>query len=354
MGDPSHLLLRFLLLYGALYCSFGLSSPFLPEFLTLRGVHPESLGLLLGAGTAVRLISAPIAGRLADLCHVFRLELSLFAILAAAVSLLYLPAHSLSVLVLVNLTQAAMLAPLAPLSDALALSWSRSARRRNSRSFEYGWVRGAGSAAFIAGVLIAGQVASAWGLASILWLTAAGLLAAGLSARFAPDLAEDPVQTGPGKVIERDWVALLRQPTFVRMALAAALVLGSHAMHDAFAIIRWSDAGISPAISSVLWSESVAAEVVVFVLFGPWLLDVIGMTGSLALGAAAAVVRWGVMAQTADVTTMAVIEPLHGLTFALFHLSCMRIIGERRFRAALPVRRRLSMARSQSAGRRRC
>jgi len=103
------------------------------------------------------------------------------------------------------------------------------------------------------------------------------------------------------------------------MALAAALVLGSHAMHDAFAIIRWSNAGISPAISSVLWSESVAAEVVVFVLFGPWLLDVVGTTGSLALGAGAALVRWGVMAQTADVIALAAIEPLHGLTFALFH-----------------------------------
>jgi MFS transporter, PPP family, 3-phenylpropionic acid transporter len=326
MGPRPDLLLRFLLLYATLYCSFGFSSPFLPEFLTTRGVDSEWLGFLLGAGTTVRLVSAPLAGRLADVFGAFRVELALFAILAAAASLFYLPAHSFWLLVLVNLTQAAMLAPLAPLSDALALSWSRSARRRNSRSFEYGWVRGAGSTAFIAGVLIAGQVASAWGLASILWLTAAGLLAAGLSARFAPDLAEDPVH--PGKVIERNWVALLRQPTFVRMALAAALVLGSHAMHEAFAVIRWSDAGISPAISSVLWSESVAAEVVVFVLFGPWLLDVLGTTGSLALGAAAAVVRWGVMAQTVDVTALAVIEPLHGLTFALFHLSCMRIIAE--------------------------
>jgi MFS transporter, PPP family, 3-phenylpropionic acid transporter len=136
------------------------------------------------------------------------------------------------------------------------------------------------------------------------------------------------VRTGPGKEIERDWLALLRQSTFIRVALAAALVLGSHAMHDAFAIIRWSNAGISPAISSVLWSESVAAEVVVFVLFGPWLLDVVGTTGSLALGAGAALMRWGVMAQTADVTALAAIEPLHGLTFALFHLSCMRIIAE--------------------------
>ena len=34
------------------------------------------------------------------------------------------------------------------------------------------------------------------------------------------------------------------------------------------------------------------------------------------------------MAQTADVTTLALIEPLHGLTFALFHLGCMRIIAD--------------------------
>jgi PPP family 3-phenylpropionic acid transporter len=129
-------------------------------------------------------------------------------------------------------------------------------------------------------------------------------------------------------VIERDWLVLLRQPAFVRVVLAAAFVLGSHAMHDTFAIIRWRDAGISPAVSSVLWSESVAAEVLVFVLLGPWLLGALGRTGALALGAGAAVVRWAVLAQTADVTALAAVEPLHGLTFALFHLGCMRIIAD--------------------------
>jgi PPP family 3-phenylpropionic acid transporter len=183
----------------------------------------------------------------------------------------------------------------------------------------------------MAGVLVAGQIAGAWGLASVLWLTAAGLLAAGLSTRFAPDLAPRPhlLQTNRTRTAnEQDWLALLRQPAFVRMVLAAALVLGSHAMHDAFAIISWSNAHISPAVSSVLWSESVGAEVLVFVLLGPWLLDVLGTSGSLALGAGAAVMRWGMMAQTANVTALAAIEPLHGLTFALFHLACMRIIAE--------------------------
>jgi len=222
-----------------------------------------------------------------------------------------------------------MLAPLAPLSDALALSWSRYRLRNESGPFEYGWVRGVGSAAFIAGVLLVGQVASRWGLASILWLTAAGLLAAAVSARFAPDLASGEASTNSQpNVSGSDWHFLLRQPAFVRMALAAALILGSHAMHDAFAIIRWENAGISPAVSSVLWSESVGAEVLVFLLIGPWLLNVLGRTGALALGAAAAVVRWAVMAQTANVAMLAAIESLHGLTFALSHLACMRIIAD--------------------------
>ena len=47
-----------------LYCSFGLSSPFLPPFLAARGIGSEWLGFLLGGGTAVRLLSAPFAGRL--------------------------------------------------------------------------------------------------------------------------------------------------------------------------------------------------------------------------------------------------------------------------------------------------
>ena len=329
MGVRRDLLLRFLLLYGMLYCSFGLSSPFLPAFLTARGIGFEWLGFLLGAGTAVRLLSAPFAGRLADVSGAFRLELALFAIAAAVASLLYLPAHYFWLLALVNLTQAAMLAPLVPLADALALSWSRSTTRGNSGAFEYGWVRGLGSAAFIAGVLVAGQSAAGWGLPSVLWLTAAGLFATALSTRFVPGLAQGAhPTTQKRKVIERDWLVLLRQPAFVRMVLAAALVLGSHAMHDTFAIIRWRNVGISPAVSSMLWSESVGAEVLVFVLLGPWLLAILGRSGALALGAGAAAMRWGIMAQTADVTTLALIEPLHGLTFALFHLGCMRIIAD--------------------------
>src|SRR5215218_3584865 len=47
----------------------------------------------------------------------------------------------------------------------------------------------------------------------------------------------------------------------------------------------------------------------------------------MAIAACAGALRWVVMAQTADVVAMALVEPLHGLTFALLHLACMRLIA---------------------------
>ena len=126
----------------------------------------------------------------------------------------------------------------------------------------------------------------------------------------------------------RPRLTLLHQREFVRVTLVAALVLGSHAMYDSFAVIRWSEAGISPATIGMLWSESVAGEVLVFLLIGPTLLRVMKPTGALALAAFCGLVRWGVMAQTTEVAALALVQPLHGFTFALLHLASMRIITD--------------------------
>jgi MFS transporter, PPP family, 3-phenylpropionic acid transporter len=102
----------------------------------------------------------------------------------------------------------------------------------------------------------------------------------------------------------------------------------SHAMRDSFAVIRWGAAGIGPGAAGFLWSESVAAEVVVFFIIGRPLLDRLDPAGAAALAAAAGMVRWSVEAQTAWLPAMAAIQPLHGLTFALLHLANMRVLAE--------------------------
>ena len=107
----------------------------------------------------------------------------------------------------------------------------------------------------------------------------------------------------------------------------AALVGGSHALHDGFEVIRWRAAGMSARDTSILWSLAVAAEVAVFAGFGPRLLERLGCRRAMMLAACAGVVRWGVAARTAWFPAMALVEPLHGLTFALLHLACMDTIG---------------------------
>jgi len=56
-------LLRFMMLYSALFSAFGLASPFLPAFLAGRGLGPEEIGLVLGAATALRLVCGVCPGR---------------------------------------------------------------------------------------------------------------------------------------------------------------------------------------------------------------------------------------------------------------------------------------------------
>jgi len=110
------------------------------------------------------------------------------------------------------------------------------------------------------------------------------------------------------------------------MALAA-LVMSSHVLHDGFEVLRWEDGGIGAGAAGLLWSEGVLAEVVVFVVLGPTLLRWLGPAGSAALAAGAGIVRWSVTAVTGWLPAMALVEPLHGLTFALLHLACMQMVS---------------------------
>jgi PPP family 3-phenylpropionic acid transporter len=319
-------LTRFILLYAAMYAAFGVASPFLPAFLSARGLPPEQLGLVLGAGTAVRLLTSPLAGRIGDLIQALRVVLVVCTALAGSVTLGYLAAHGFWLLLGMSLLHAASLAPITVLADALALGSASPPPRSGRRGFEYGWVRGTGSAAFIAGTLLSGRAVSAFGLDMIVGLQAALLGAAAFAAVLVPEL----IHARPATAVRapaRGVFLLLSLPLFRNLVLVAALILGSHAMHDAFAVIRWSAAGISPVTASLLWSESVAAEVLVFFVIGPALVTRLTPAGALAIAALAGILRWAVASQTTDVMALALVQPLHGITFALLHLACMRLIS---------------------------
>ena len=313
---------RFVILYAALYSAFGVVFPFLPAYFGDRGLTARQIALVIGLGTVVRLASGPLIGRLADSRRTWRGTLAACAAGAGAMAFAYLLAGGLGSILFVMLAQSALLAPVAPIADALALSASMP---RAGKGFEYGLVRGAGSAAFVAGSIAAGHIALSRGLAVSIWLNAFLLGGAALAALQVPTIAAGPRLLRSGGV--RDFFRLLHIRAFRRLLLVASLLLGSHALHDTFAVIRWRDAGITTAAASLLWSESVIAEVAVFLFAGPALLRWLGPARAAMLAAFAGVVRWSVLGATAQIVPLTLVEPLHGLTFALFHLAGMRVIG---------------------------
>ena len=50
------------LLFTALYSAYGTESPFFPSFLAARGLSPVDYGIVLAAGTIMRLAAQPVAG----------------------------------------------------------------------------------------------------------------------------------------------------------------------------------------------------------------------------------------------------------------------------------------------------
>ncbi len=68
---------RFVALYALMYAAFGVSSPFMPAFFEQRGLGAKQVGILFGLGTAVRLVSGPLVGRIADLTEARRTVLAI-------------------------------------------------------------------------------------------------------------------------------------------------------------------------------------------------------------------------------------------------------------------------------------
>ena len=309
----------FLLLYAALYAAYGTESAYLPSFLQSHALPVDRIGTVLAAGTVVRIIAGPAAGRLADRFSARRLVLGAAAALSGFVGATYLGAYGLLPLLAVCLAHSCFTAPLAPLGDALAVPASA-----GPRGFRYGWVRGAGSLAFVGGTLLSGQLVDRFGLSCIIMTSSVLFLVLAPSTALVEAPLAHPPAAGPSRGAFR---ALLAIPAYRTLLIVAGLVIGSHALNDAYAVITWRAAGYDGTVVSLLWSESVLAEVVVFFLIGPWLIDRLGPAGAAALSAAAGVLRWVVMGTTSALPALVAVQGLHGFTFALLHLAAMRVIG---------------------------
>jgi len=302
--------------FAALFAVFGVQLPFWPVYLQeAKALTAADIGLVLSAGLWIKVLFNPLVGQWADRHGERRRPMMLLCLLALVAFAGFIFAEGFWTLFALALLAGVSLAAVMPLGESVALDVVY------RRGLDYGRVRLWGSISFIAVAVVVGPLLARVGPDVILVATILLMLATLLACWMMPSAR--PPRAEPGQAPLR---RLLLNPRFVLFLGAVALSQSSHGVLYGFGTLHWRAHDISDNIIGGLWAEGVIAEIIVFTL-GGLLLRRIGVTGLIALGAAAGVVRWLAYGYTTELPVLLVMQLLHGFTFGANHLGAMHFIA---------------------------
>jgi PPP family 3-phenylpropionic acid transporter len=307
---------RLRLFYGAVFGLVGTYMPFFPVWLQSIGIDASWIGLINSVPSLSRFSLLPFVTGLAERRQSLRAAMIITAVATAlGFSILGTLRQPLAVLGGFALT-AAVWTPLVPLTDGYALQGVA------RYGLNYGPLRLWGSAAFVLGAMVSGLLFDVIAAKNLIWVIASmAALGAVVSFWLRPLETAKPA----GATLSRA-TRLLREPGFLAIIVAAALIQGSHAAYYTFASITWQNASLGGLTIAGLWVLGVFGEIVIFALsprftLSPALLMVIG-----GLCAAA---RWIITAQEPPVAVLAVVQMMHGLTYGLTQVGTMGLLLRR-------------------------
>jgi PPP family 3-phenylpropionic acid transporter len=305
--------IRLALFYGTLFGLVGTHLPFFPVWLRAIGIDASWIGIITAVPSVTRFTILPFVTGLAERQGSLRGAIMVTA-LATACGLSVVGTQHLPVLVfLAYAVTACVWTPMVPLTDAYAL------RGVARYGLDYGPLRLWGSAAFVVGALVCGLLVDLIAPRHLIWVIAA-VAGLGAAASFGLQRLENPKKI---PAAAQSAPALLREPGFLVIIVAAALIQGSHAAYYTFASITWQAAGLGGLTIAGLWVLGVLAEIVVFALSPRFTLL---PSTLLVIGGLSAVARWLITAQEPSVAVLCVVQLAHGLTFGLTQLGTMGLM----------------------------
>jgi PPP family 3-phenylpropionic acid transporter len=205
------------------------------------------------------------------------------------------------------------------LTDAYAVMAVR------SRSLDFGRLRVWGSIAVVASNAAAGWAIGVLGIKMLPVMVAVVLLAPVVVAFMLPsDRKLSPTEAATGG----RWRDLVGDRGLVMAMAAASLVMGSHGVLTSFGAIQWTAQGISTTTIGLLQALAVAAEILAF-WFGSKLLGQRDPRLLICAGAAAAALRWLIMATSPGLAVLVASQLLNGITATGTILGIMLVIAQR-------------------------
>lgn len=310
------------LFYGALFVFYGMHTPFLPVWLNWRGLSAGEISTIVAAPLFLRVFVSPVVAVLADRDGAHRRYLVILAWLSLALILVLAASLSFTGILLFATLLMLCNSTIMPLIETIAVDGVR------HRNLDYGRMRLWGSLTFVAANFAGGIAITALGGGAGIWLIALGCLLTVMAAHVLPD--DKPLERSNGGA--QLWRAsalhdLLGQKEFCLFLVAAGLALAAHATFFTFGILLWQKQGLSAAWSGTLWAIGVFAEVLVFSVSGRAVRR-IGAAQLIALGAAASLVRWSLMALSPPLAVLIPLQMLHGATYGASHIGAIHFIHQ--------------------------
>jgi MFS transporter, PPP family, 3-phenylpropionic acid transporter len=301
------------LVYGAAFGLVGTHLPFFPVWLKAVGVDAPWIGIITAVPAVTRFTTLPFMTSFAERRGALR---------GGIIALAFATTFGLAAVGFQRETVPIFLAyavtccvwtPMAPLVDAYAL---RGVRQYGLR---YGPLRLWGSAAFVVGALACGSLIDVIAAKHLIWIiTGMAALNALVSVRLKP-LA--PPKSGFAPLASAN--ALLRDPGFLAIIIASALIQSSHSAYYVVASIAWQQEGFSGLTIAALWTLGVLAEIGVFAISPRFSLPPATL---VIIAACCAVVRWIITAQAPPIAVLAIVQLMHGLTFGLTQVGTMGLM----------------------------
>ena len=315
--------LRLSLFYASLCLFGGVQLPFFPVWLKYKGLGPQEISIVIATTMFLRIVAGPVFAIIADrIGDRRRVVIALNWASLAAVGLLPFLDGFWQIFI-VTLVLMAMWPSISPLIETIALAAAR------EQGVHYGRVRLWCSITFIVGSFGTGWLLG-FNTPAIIAICLIGSIAINLVGAYllAPDIPvrrKAPVRGNPFRGLFGGMLGFLRQPVFMLGITTASIIQSSHAVYYAFGSLNWQRQGYDDTTIGILWGVGIVTEITLFAFSVP-VVRRFGATPLLAVGALAAVVRWGLTALNPPLYVLFPLQALHGLTFCAAHLGAMHFI----------------------------
>ncbi len=314
---------RLTLVMSCIFAGTGMALPFLARWLEEKhGLSGIEIAAVVSGAQLARFVVGPLIAAWADGFADRRTPLRVLSVAAVGLYAAFFYAEGFWALLIMSfLAQTAGMA-MTPLVEGAIL---RGAITHGGLS--YGVSRGIGSLAFIVSNVIGGAMIARFGLDAVAVYVIASMAAAMLSTLFV--LAPDRVETGEGgggfRARLKEALGLFRNPAFAIPVAAASIIQCGHAFYYGFSTLVWVKQGFSDALIGWLWAFGAIIEVGLL-----WTLPRFERRFTpealIALGGAAAVVRWAALAFMPPAELLWPLQALHALTFAATHVGALKLV----------------------------